>query len=307
MRPAALQAAVYLTVAACSFACGALPRSRRLRCPRSPAIRGRLSGRLSASNSSMWAARRVIHATGCGTKCGPCCSISGARRDLTVAVIGCPVTIRCRGRRVGFGSRSSSPRRRCPRPAARPPARGRSGGRGRPFRIVYHRPSDAFRNIGIGDCELVQEFAQQLLPKLTVRDVHQDIICVPYQPNGEPIPGARGDIEAAARGGGRALLPAQPLSFPRREAGRRARHLHRCRVGYVQPQRRQAPPPDAAGVEPCHVGLVEKTPGSTSDRTQSRSAPPGVRHLVPGNQRFRSALSWASPWRGAPTGRPHPR
>jgi hypothetical protein len=43
--------------------------------------------------------------------------------------------------------------------------------------------SDAFRNMGIGDCELVQQFAQQLLSKLTVRAVHQDIVCVPYQPN----------------------------------------------------------------------------------------------------------------------------
>ena len=43
--------------------------------------------------------------------------------------------------------------------------------------------SDAFRNMGIGDCELVQEFARQILPRLAARDVRQDIDCVPYQPS----------------------------------------------------------------------------------------------------------------------------
>lgn len=44
--------------------------------------------------------------------------------------------------------------------------------------------SDAFRNMGIGDCELVQEFSHQLLTKLVARDVRQDIRCVPDPPSG---------------------------------------------------------------------------------------------------------------------------
>ena len=48
-----------------------------------------------------------------------------------------------------------------------------------PFTIM----SDAFRNMGIGDCELVQEFTRQILPRLMVRDVRQDILCVPYKPS----------------------------------------------------------------------------------------------------------------------------
>jgi hypothetical protein len=44
--------------------------------------------------------------------------------------------------------------------------------------------SDAFRNFSIGDCELVQEFSRQILPKLATKDVKQDITCVPYQASG---------------------------------------------------------------------------------------------------------------------------
>ncbi len=44
--------------------------------------------------------------------------------------------------------------------------------------------ADAFRDMGVGDCELVEEFARQILPKLTTRDLKQDITCVPYQLSG---------------------------------------------------------------------------------------------------------------------------
>jgi predicted aconitase len=44
--------------------------------------------------------------------------------------------------------------------------------------------SDAFRNLSVADCELVEEFARQILPKLSARDVKSDITCVPYQTSG---------------------------------------------------------------------------------------------------------------------------
>jgi hypothetical protein len=44
--------------------------------------------------------------------------------------------------------------------------------------------SDAFRNMDIGDCELVEDFARQILPKLAVRDLREDIACVPYEESG---------------------------------------------------------------------------------------------------------------------------
>jgi hypothetical protein len=41
--------------------------------------------------------------------------------------------------------------------------------------------SDAFRNLGVGDCELVQEFTRQILPRLVTRDVMRDIACLADQ------------------------------------------------------------------------------------------------------------------------------
>jgi hypothetical protein len=40
---------------------------------------------------------------------------------------------------------------------------------------------DAFRTFEIGDCELVEEFGQQILPKFVTRDVTKRITCVPNQ------------------------------------------------------------------------------------------------------------------------------
>ncbi len=54
--------------------------------------------------------------------------------------------------------------------------------------------SDAFRNLGIADCELVEEFARQILPKLTVRNVRQDIECMAYQPGAGSHFWVRGEI-----------------------------------------------------------------------------------------------------------------
>jgi len=38
--------------------------------------------------------------------------------------------------------------------------------------------------MGLADCELVEAFAQQILPKLATRNVKQDITCVPFQQSG---------------------------------------------------------------------------------------------------------------------------
>ena len=57
--------------------------------------------------------------------------------------------------------------------------------------------SDAFRNYGVGDCELVEEFARQILPRLSTRDVKQDITCVPFQASGSRF-FVRGEILRAA-------------------------------------------------------------------------------------------------------------
>jgi hypothetical protein len=41
--------------------------------------------------------------------------------------------------------------------------------------------SDPFRNMQMADCELVQEFARQILPKLVTRELKRDISCMPNQ------------------------------------------------------------------------------------------------------------------------------
>jgi hypothetical protein len=44
--------------------------------------------------------------------------------------------------------------------------------------------SDSFRNMVIADCELLDQFTHQILPKLVTRNLKQDITCVPFQQSG---------------------------------------------------------------------------------------------------------------------------
>ena len=66
--------------------------------------------------------------------------------------------------------------------------------------------TDAFRNMEPGDCELVEEFARQVLPKLATRNVHQDITCIPYQQSGSHY-WVRGEVL-------KALPPTAPAGAP---------------------------------------------------------------------------------------------
>jgi len=53
--------------------------------------------------------------------------------------------------------------------------------------------TDAFQNMQVGDCELVEEFVRQILPKLTTRDVHSDITCIPHELSGSHY-SVRGEV-----------------------------------------------------------------------------------------------------------------
>ena len=44
--------------------------------------------------------------------------------------------------------------------------------------------SDAFLNMAVADCELVEEFSRQILPKLVTRNLTQHIACMPFQQSG---------------------------------------------------------------------------------------------------------------------------
>jgi len=109
----------------------------------------------------------------------------GVRPDLRIAVRGCAAydrdsagaeqSSRADGLRLAIDFFAAAP---ADAAALREAAGDLPSGRFERFTIT----SDAFRNIGIGDCELVREFARQILPALTVRDVRQKIDCVPYRP-----------------------------------------------------------------------------------------------------------------------------
>jgi hypothetical protein len=104
----------------------------------------------------------------------------GVRRDLSIEALGCAAyraanavaSAGAKGFRLAIAFFA-------PVPAHRAASSSVAPARFQPFTIT----SDAFRNMGVGDCELVKEFARQLLPRLTVRDLRQDITCVRDQPS----------------------------------------------------------------------------------------------------------------------------
>jgi hypothetical protein len=126
----------------------------------------------------------------------------GARRDLKVALLACNESTPLRRGYLGprLSIVFSSPV--LPDAAAQPLHAGDLSAveaRYESFTLT----SDAFRNYGVGDCELVEEFARQILPKFATKDVKQDITCIPYQASGSRF-FVRGEILRAAGGPGTA-------------------------------------------------------------------------------------------------------
>jgi hypothetical protein len=107
----------------------------------------------------------------------------GARRDLKILAFGCGDYDRIHVRSAGpsLGITFSAPA--LPDAAAKPLRQGDLTATDARFE-AFTLTSDTFRNMGIGDCELVEEFTRQILPKLVTRDLQQDITCVPYQQSG---------------------------------------------------------------------------------------------------------------------------
>jgi hypothetical protein len=123
----------------------------------------------------------------------------GARRDLQVALLGCDESAPLGRGYIGprLNLTFSSPA--LPDASAKPLHPGDLtvvDARYEPFTLT----SDAFRNYGVGDCELVEEFAREILPHLSARNVKQDITCVPYQASGSRFL-VRGEILRAVRTG----------------------------------------------------------------------------------------------------------
>jgi hypothetical protein len=106
----------------------------------------------------------------------------GARRDLTLTALGCEEP----GSRARLGSVGPSlnivffaaalPSQKTPHPAEQ----AAMDAQFESFTIT----NDVFRDMGIADCELVQEFARQILPRFVIRNMKQDILCVPSPQSG---------------------------------------------------------------------------------------------------------------------------
>jgi hypothetical protein len=65
-----------------------------------------------------------------------------------------------------------------------------------PFTITV----DAFRNMGVGDCEFVADFVHQVLPRFAVRNLTEDIRCLPNQLSGSRYR-VQGEVLKAEQGG----------------------------------------------------------------------------------------------------------
>lgn len=126
-------------------------------------------------------------------------TVLGARSRLHIVGIGCPEY----GRPAGPNSIGPSLSIRFFAPALPDVAQKSRGGGSLaavdagfvPFKIV----PDAFRNMSVGDCELVEEFTDQVLPLFTTRSVEKDITCVPYQLSGSDY-SVRGEVLQALPG-----------------------------------------------------------------------------------------------------------
>jgi hypothetical protein len=70
-----------------------------------------------------------------------------------------------------------------PSAAASAPASGAVKGIWRPIAFAARQP----RELGIGDCELMDQFRQQVLPMFTVRNVVNNTTCIPHQDSGSNI------------------------------------------------------------------------------------------------------------------------
>jgi hypothetical protein len=114
----------------------------------------------------------------------------GARRDLQIVPLDCADYSRAHTRSPAWRLKIIFSSPALPDAAAKPLREGdlaATDARFEEFTIT----SDAFRNMGIGDCELVQEFSHQLLTKLATRNVRQDIRCAPDPPGGNRPAGPR--------------------------------------------------------------------------------------------------------------------
>jgi hypothetical protein len=107
----------------------------------------------------------------------------GARRDPTIVAMGCEDDAHGGVSAAGPHLSITFSAPALPDPAAKPVRAGDLAATDARF-VAFSITTDAFRNMGIGDCELVEQFGRQILPKLVTRNVRQDITCIPNELSG---------------------------------------------------------------------------------------------------------------------------
>jgi hypothetical protein len=104
----------------------------------------------------------------------------GVRRDLSITATGCWDT-RPLNEFAGLVIEFSAPVPASPKLVADHPGDLAAVDAG------YHSfkiERDAFRNLDVGDCELIEQFAIQILSKLSVYGLKKDLHCIPHQLSG---------------------------------------------------------------------------------------------------------------------------
>jgi hypothetical protein len=108
----------------------------------------------------------------------------GARRNLTVTALGCDEpAARARLGSLGPSLNIMFAAPALPQTSQKPPHPANVGAVDAQFES-FTITNDVFRDMGIADCELVQEFARQILPRFVIRNTRQDILCVPSPRSG---------------------------------------------------------------------------------------------------------------------------
>jgi hypothetical protein len=108
----------------------------------------------------------------------------GARRDIRVTALGCAdAAARARPDSPGPSLNIVVSTPALPDASAKPLRPGDLAAVDARFE-TFTIASDAFLNMSVADCELVEEFSRQILPKLATRNLTQHIACVPLRQSG---------------------------------------------------------------------------------------------------------------------------
>jgi hypothetical protein len=105
---------------------------------------------------------------------------AGARADAKARAGACAAGF---GRPDKFARADLSFYTLVPNGAAAPADAKRTDGTWRPVSLAQRSP----RDLGISDCEVVEQFAQSVLPMFTTRNVDNHTVCVPKQESGSQI------------------------------------------------------------------------------------------------------------------------